>query len=85
MTEVKVKRAHIAWESDERGSDDGYWLSLKRGWKWAGDPLGALHSIHEPTRAACMRERVMRCNCQDCVSSWAERNQQPLPPPLTLD
>ena len=65
----KVSPWHIASEWSEghpnRGGD-GYWISLKPGWKWAGDALGAVHSIHEATRKLAHAECVIPCTCKDC-------------------
>lgn len=63
----KVKQLHISEEWDEQ--EDGYWIALKSGWKWAGDPYGAVHCIHEPTRAKAYKEHVLPCKCEDCVSA----------------
>ena len=60
---VRLCREHI---DEEWEDDDGYWIALKTGWKWAGDGVGSVHSIHESTRAGAYAERVMRCRCGDC-------------------
>lgn len=75
-TSRKLAREHIEKEWSEAGLDDGYWVSLKRGWCWAGDPLGSVHCIHEPTRKAAMRERVRKCNCQDCTDGSTKSRDQ---------
>ncbi len=61
---MKMRREHIKEEWNEW--EDGYWIALKSGFKWDGDPVGAVHSIHEPTRAAAHAEGVLRCACEDC-------------------
>jgi hypothetical protein len=63
---MKLRRQHILRQWSEAGSGDGYWITLRAGFKWAGDPRGAVHCIHEPTRAAAHREEVLRCACEDC-------------------
>lgn len=64
---VKVSKKHIDDQWSEKAMGDGYWISLKQGWKWGGDPLGVVHCIHEDTKKQAMRETVMRCNCSDCI------------------
>jgi hypothetical protein len=61
---IKVSSKHISAEWDE--GDDGYWIALKPGWKWAGDVVGAVHCIHEDTKIKAHRESVVKCNCQGC-------------------
>lgn len=61
---MKLRKEHIASEWSE--GEDGYWISLKPGWKWDGDPVGAVHSIHEDTRAAAHQQGV-------CGASLAAR------------
>lgn len=73
-TPMKLRKEHIHEQWSEAGSGDGYWISLKTGWKWAGDPLGAVHCIHEDTKTAAMREDVMPCDCDDCRQETALRN-----------
>ncbi len=49
---------------DERDTDDGYWLYLKRGWQFDG-----AHLIHEYTVSALCKtfnNRVTPCNCLLC-------------------
>ncbi len=69
---MKLRTDMISEEWDE--GDDGYWIALRSGWKWAGDPIGAVHSIHESTRREAHRETVLRCHCSDCE-----------PKPLTVE
>ena len=60
--------SRIADYSDERGSDNGIWVSYKAGWKSYTDPVGNLHSDHEDTVATlvvCARN-AMPCDCDDC-------------------
>lgn len=64
---MKLQRTHIREEWSE--GDDGYWIALKTGWKWEGDPVGAVHQIHEDTRAKAYSEGVERCRCKDCMSA----------------
>lgn len=59
----KLTRKHIA---SEYADSDGYWIDLKKGWKWSGDPLGCVHGIHEDTRSTAHSECVMPCNCEAC-------------------
>lgn len=66
---MKVRPEHIREEWSEGNPEDGgdgYWIALKPGWKWAGDPVGAVHSIHEPTRRLAHKETVLPCQCPDC-------------------
>ena len=68
---MKLLAKHIAEEWDEgRPEDggDGYWIVLRPGWKWAGDPVGCCHSIHEDTRRLARAEGVLPCKCRDCAS-----------------
>ena len=61
-----LKHRHISEEWSEEGSGDGYWIALKAGYKWAGDPIGSVHTIHEDTLQKAWQEYVMKCNCRDC-------------------
>jgi hypothetical protein len=65
---LKQYAAKIESVSDERGSDNGYWVNLNNGWKDGSDPLGAGHTIHEDTQSDCSRAMasVMLCDCEDC-------------------
>jgi hypothetical protein len=68
-TTFKLTQAHILREYDDGHPDeggDGYWIELNRGWKSAGDSIGAVHAIHEDTRSAARSERVLPCNCEAC-------------------
>jgi hypothetical protein len=60
----KLTRKHIA---REYADSDGYWIDLKQGWKWSGDPVGCVHGIHEDTRQIARRETVMPCDCRCCA------------------
>ena len=53
--------------SDERGSDDGFWVYLKPGWIWQCE----VHCVHEDTPSACLIEMrgVESCNCSDYCTS----------------
>jgi hypothetical protein len=62
----RVAAKHIASEYKD---SDGYWIDLKQGWKWSGDPLGVVHGIHEETRQRARRETVVRCDCDQCTSA----------------
>lgn len=69
MTTQKPQRlnaTHIACEYED---SDGYWIDLKKGWKWSGDPVGIVHGIHEDTRQRARKETVMPCDCDECVST----------------
>lgn len=51
--------------SDERGSDDGYWVYLVPGWQNSNDP--GCHIIHEDSPAACAKAWLIEpCSCDDC-------------------
>jgi hypothetical protein len=66
---MEVKKEHIREEWNEGHPDDGgdgYWIALKSGWRWDGDPVGAVHSIHEDTRRAAHQQGVLPCGCADC-------------------
>ena len=66
---MKIKKEHVSEEWSEGHPDeggDGYWIALKSGWKWAGDPAGCVHTIHEDTRKLAYAESVLRCDCKDC-------------------
>ncbi len=59
------KYAHLIEEvSDERDTDDGYWVYLKPGY-W--HPPGEVHCVHEDTPRECAAEMkyVEKCN-RDC-------------------
>jgi hypothetical protein len=67
---MKLQKKHISSEWNEGHPDeggDGYWVSLKPGWKSDDDPVGVLHCIHEDTKRAAYRIGVMPCNCRDCT------------------
>lgn len=68
---MKLKQSHIADEWDESNTEDGYWISLKPGYKWDGDLLGCVHTIHEDTKKEAHKEHVVVCNCKDCCSQIA--------------
>ena len=59
----KLTRAHI---NRAYHDSDGYWIELRRGFKWAGDAVGCVHAIHEDTREEACSEMVMRCECKEC-------------------
>lgn len=61
--DMKLTKAHIA---EEWADSDGYWIALKSGFKWSGDPVGNDHLIHEDTKALAWREGVLPCACADC-------------------
>jgi hypothetical protein len=66
---MKLLKKYIQSEWDEGHpvtGGDGYWIILKPGWKWNGDPVGEVHSIHEDTRRKAHAEGVLPCHCQDC-------------------
>jgi hypothetical protein len=66
----KLQKMYVEEEWDEGHPDDGgdgYWVALKHGWKWAGDPIGVLHTIHTDTRSDAYREYVLPCNCPECA------------------
>lgn len=70
MKSVRVSSKHIHEEWSEGHPDeggDGYWITLKPGWKWAGDAMGNLHCIHEDTKRAARAENVMPCGCDGCT------------------
>jgi hypothetical protein len=65
-----MQKSRIEKEWDEGNPDsggDGYWISLCKGWKWAGEPVGALHTIHEKTKRQARRQSVIPCDCPDCA------------------
>lgn len=51
--------------SDERGSGDGYWVYLKKGWI---NTLSETHCIHEDTITDCAKEMrfVEVCHGECC-------------------
>lgn len=65
---MRIKKKHILIEYDEREMGDGYWIILRPGWKWAGDPQGCVHAIHEDSKREAYRENVMACTCKDCAN-----------------
>ena len=67
MASITLSPEHIESTSDETDSGDGYWVYLKPGFKWAGDPVGNVHGIHEDSQALCYEEAVTFCYCPFCV------------------
>ena len=63
---MKLRKSMVDQEWSEAASGDGYWISLKSGFCWDGDPCGAVHCIHEDTKAKAWAEPLRRCNCVDC-------------------
>ena len=53
----------ISEEWSEEGSDDGYWIALKSGWRLNDD---FVHCIHEDTRKKAWAVEVAICDCDDC-------------------
>ncbi len=51
--------------SDERDSDDGYWVYFVEGWR---DDEGETHCVHEDTPAECAKKvkHATRCNDPKC-------------------
>ncbi len=51
--------------SDERDTEEGYWVYLALGWR---DPEGETHCIHEDTPGECARSmsHLQRCNAPGC-------------------
>lgn len=67
---MKLQKTHIETEWNEGHPDsggDGYWVSLKIGWKSADDPIGCVHCIHEDSRRECYAIGVLPCDCKECV------------------
>jgi len=62
-------RVAAAWS--EHGTDDGYWIALKSGWR-AGDCV--VHGIHEYTIKALLASfaDVTKCTCQNCKNDALE-------------
>lgn len=60
--------------SDERGSGDGCWVYLKRGWGERGNPQ--CHTIHEDTWSDVLRavRDAEPCECDNCAGA-ARRHQ----------
>jgi len=54
--------------SDERGSDDGFWVYLKS--QFCHPWEQGLHAIHEnsPTKCLSFLKQISNCNCCDCVA-----------------
>lgn len=80
MKTIQAILNHAAVESvsDERSSDDGYWVYLKLGFcNYGDDPVAAdcgdpIHSIHadNPTEALRMlRHDVRPCSCKSCAEN----------------
>jgi hypothetical protein len=69
MKNIKPQRVSSKHIASEYGDSDGYWIDLKKGWKWSGDPVGCVHGIHEDTRRAARAETVLPCDCELCTSA----------------
>lgn len=72
MKAIRLKQAHIRSEWDEghpRNGGDGYWISLKSGWRSAADPCEPLHTIHEDTKTKARNQFVLPCECSDCKNT----------------
>ena len=69
MNQNNIKPARVSTRhiSNEYEDSDGYWIDLKKGWKWSGDPVGVVHGIHEHTRREARAETVLPCDCEECV------------------
>lgn len=55
------------WSEQRNGWS--HWVYLKPGWRNAViDPFEALHAIHEPTIAECLRQLrgAAPCDCDEC-------------------
>jgi hypothetical protein len=68
---MKLRKEHVAKEWDEGHPNDGgngYWISLKSGWKWDGDP-DPRHLIHDDTKDEAWREGVVPCQCKYCYAA----------------
>ncbi len=60
--------AHLISEvSDERSTDEGYWVYLIKGWR---DDEGETHCIHEdnPTECAKRMTHLQRCTTPGCCT-----------------
>jgi len=57
--------------SDERGSDEGYWVYLASGWR---DDEGETHCIHEDTPSECAKKMtgIVRCTAPGCCDANAQ-------------
>ena len=60
---MKLNKKHIL---DEFSDQDGYWIYLKKGFKFDVDPAGSQHVICEDTKQAARQHGVMKCECQHC-------------------
>ena len=56
---------------DERGIDNGVWITLKKGWQDATNPT--CHTIHEDTYQICLDLVAMAipCDCPECLEATA--------------
>lgn len=54
---------------DERDTQNGYWIYLRRGWKSGNDPIGCVHQEHEDTLTALVGRMysVLPCDCAECL------------------
>lgn len=69
----KLSKKHVLREWDEGHPDDGgdgYWVDLVDGWKWYGDPVGYITTIHEPTRRQCYEQHVIRETREEYEARW---------------
>lgn len=56
--------------SDERSSDDGFWIYLGNSYcNREMEPCGGMHIIHEANPSACLHQlrRANKCDCVDCI------------------
>lgn len=70
-TVQKITAAKIA--DQYREDENGYWISLRPGWKNASDPVGNLHCVLEDTKRAAFAVGCLPCDCEDCVKELARK------------
>ncbi len=62
-------RAHARVEDIEREPTDGWFVTLKDGWKSANDPMVPVHCFGADTLTEAMREvnAALPCDCDQCM------------------
>jgi len=73
---MRLQKKHIEdeWdEGDPSNGGHGYWVALKRGWRWEYDSnsIDPRHTMRRDTRADVFAEEIERCDCPRCSEGGA--------------